>query len=362
MVALRHSWQEQRQRRQQELAQRRQQVQVALAVVRQERESKAAQVRNQLNTFRIYLADETALWQVNQQLFRLELQESVQTLRQETRDFLAYSQLERQIQAEEVTQRLEKFVQALRQEMTQFLSLTAAERSLMTEQVTQELRTFHTELTANVADLRQTLQADLAFLHHTTQADLATHQRQRAEMRSQQIQAISAFVEQLRDQVQAELWELSLIRQDRAQQLQHTLAHSRNQRQAQVNQLFQQLANFRAELRQYCTNLQAEVWGDVERPSSVQSAAIASQPTPTIVTPAASQPTTVTQTEAAREIDVEKAIYNYLHEVQGARLAELETVLILNRIQAVDGLRSLITKGLITQRDRVYYTLEELSL
>ena len=362
MVALRHSWQEQRHQRQQELAQRRQQVQAALAVVRQERESKAAQVRSQLNNFRANLADETALWQVNQQLFRLELQESVQTLRQDTRDFLEYSQLERQIQAEEVTKRLQKFVQALRQETTQFLTLTAAERSLMVEQLTQELRTFHIALTANVAYLRQTLQAELALLQLETQTCLSTYQRQRLEMRSQQVQALSTFVEQLRDQVQAELWELALIRQDRAQQLQQTLVHSRNQRQAQVSELFQQFANFRTELRQYCADLQATVWGNVEHQPSAQSVAIASQSsTPTVVTPA-SQSATAAQAETAREIDVEKAIYNYLYEVQGARLAELETALELNRIQAVDGLRSLITKGLITQRDRVYYTQEELSL
>ncbi len=362
MVALRHSWQEQRHQRQQELAQRRQQVQATLAAVRQERESKAAQVRNRLNSFRANLADETALWQVNQQLFRLELQESVQTLRQDTQDFLEYSQLERQIQAEEVTKRLQKFVQALRQNTAQFLALTAAERSLMAEQLTQELNTFHTALTANVAYLRQTLQAELALLQLETQTCLSTYQQQRSEMRSQQIQALSTFVEQLRDQVQAELCELALIRQDRAQQLHQTLANSRNQRQAQVRELFQQLANFRAELRQYCADLQVAVWGDVEHQPSAQSDAIAPQPSTATVVAPASQPATTAQADVVSGIDVEKVIYNYLYEVQGARLAELETALELNRIQAVDGLRSLITKGLITQRDRVYYTQEELSL
>ncbi len=50
----------------------------------------------------------------------------------------------------------------------------------------------------------------------------------------------------------------------------------------------------------------------------------------------------------------EAAIHAYIHEVKGARLTEIETALGMNRFQAVDALRSLIKKGLVTQRDRTY--------
>lgn len=50
----------------------------------------------------------------------------------------------------------------------------------------------------------------------------------------------------------------------------------------------------------------------------------------------------------------EAAIHAYIHEIKGARLTEIETALGMNRFQAVDALRSLIKKGLVTQRDRTY--------
>jgi hypothetical protein len=54
----------------------------------------------------------------------------------------------------------------------------------------------------------------------------------------------------------------------------------------------------------------------------------------------------------------EKEVYNHIHTVNGARLTEIESSLEINRFQAVDALRSLIKKGLITQRDRVYLAQE----
>jgi len=50
----------------------------------------------------------------------------------------------------------------------------------------------------------------------------------------------------------------------------------------------------------------------------------------------------------------EATIHAYILEIKGARLTEIETALGMNRFQAVDALRSLIKKGLVTQRDRTY--------
>lgn len=368
MVALRHLWQEQRRQRQQQLAQRQQQVQAALAATRQQRQVRATQIHHKLAAFRADLTEESELWQANQHLFRLQLQQSVQALKQETQNFLAYSQLERQVQAEELAEQLDSFVQKLQQQTSEFLSLTAIERSLMAEQLAQDLRQFHSELNVSVALLRQETQAQLATLQHNTQAQLSANQQRRVLMRTQQAKELTTFVEKLSADVQSYLWELELLRQERAQQLQQTLSQSRSDRQADVAALFQRFGQFRTELQEYCTNLRGAVWGvdlknQLDHSQTSPPAPLLqergtrskeqSNPEPTSAPIPAAQPAAV---------EIEKEVYNYLHQVQGARLAELETALEINRIQAVDVLRSLITKGLITQRDRVYYTQEEFNL
>jgi predicted DNA-binding transcriptional regulator len=294
-------------------------------------------------------------------------------LKQETQNFLAYSQLERQVQAEELAEQLDSFVQKLQQQTSDFLSLTVIERSLMAEQLTQDLRQFHSELNVSVALLRQETQTQLATLQHNTQALLAANQQQRVLMRTQQAKELTTFIEKLSADVQSYLWELELLRQERAQQLQQTLSQSRSDRQADVTALFQRFGQFRAELQQYCTNLRASVWG-ADLDTNHQSSSIdLNQPSPRLRHPSPvvegmgertnPEPTSAPiPTAQPAAVEVEKEVYNYLHQVQGARLAELETALEINRIQAVDVLRSLITKGLITQRDRVYYTQEEFNL
>lgn len=59
---------------------------------------------------------------------------------------------------------------------------------------------------------------------------------------------------------------------------------------------------------------------------------------------------------------IEKEVYHHIYHTQGARLTELESALNLNRFQTVDALRSLIKKGLVTQRDRMYLIQEDVSL
>lgn len=55
----------------------------------------------------------------------------------------------------------------------------------------------------------------------------------------------------------------------------------------------------------------------------------------------------------------ETEIYQYLRHSQGARVSEIEETLKINRVQAVDGLRSLIKKGKIKQgNDRIFLIQE----
>lgn len=375
MVALKDLWRAQHQQRQQETIQRQQQVRAALALIRQERHHQALQVRAHLNTFRSHLAQENEIRLANQHLFQLQLQQQIQQLQQKTQVFLDNVREIRQIQAKQLAQQLDEFVQALQQQTQSFLELTAAERSLMAQQLNQDLQRFHIHLSQTVIALRQDLQRQLAVLHQETQTTLAAHQQNRQALHLQQAQQLAEFIEQLRSDVQSYLQQLGLERQERAEELQNLLAQARNQRQTDVAALFGRFADFRVQLQQFHTSLQDSVWGttdSLEPLIGLATKAESLEPVDSAVTSTASslssKTTTVetAQTSATNAVpsplELEKSVYNYLYQVQGARLAEIESVLALNRFQTVDALSSLITKGLVIQRDRIYYIQEEFGL
>lgn len=354
MTALKDQWHEQRQQRQQELLDRQQQVRETLTSFQQERQIKALQLRDDLSLFQSQIQQQTA----------------------------------------------------------EFLSACAADRSLMAQQLSQELTHFHSKLTASVAALRQGLHIKIRELQVETRMMLKLNQEQRIRTQMQLAKDLALFVDNLRSDVQAYLAELELVRQDRAHQLQTMLQQDREHRAAEMEQLFQEFHEFRAELHQYCVDLRSLVWGTE---GSTQSATVqpqtvkAVQPTPKAtpkavpsiapkvvaapqpvapaprpqpvapVAPVIAEPVAaaaVVQPEIltvvpsnpapkpmqADSAQLEKEIYNHIHQVQGARLTEIETALDINRFQAVDALRSLIKKGLITQRDRIYLIQEEVSL
>jgi hypothetical protein len=204
-----------------------------------------------------------------------------------------------------------------------------------------------------------------------------------------------------------------------------------------MDALFNDLSEFRGELRQFCSDLRASVWGGntstatPAQPASAKAPATTVKPAPVKTQPSvkpepvkpklASIPKPVAKPEpeiaapapvaaspvakavsapvsspvaepevAAPEViaapavvtvvetsddasasaksalrdamQLEQEIYTHIYQVKGARLTEIETALNINRFQAVDALRSLIKKGLITQRDRIYLIQEEVSL
>jgi gas vesicle GvpC-like protein len=360
VISLKDSWREQQRQRQQEVAQRQQQVQDLLAGLQRDRQTKALQLHDDLS------------------LFQLELQEN-------TRNFLARVSQERQAQAQQVTQELREFAQTLQAQTAHFLTLIATDRAVMAEQLAQDLNQFHTQLNETVALLRQALQQRVQQIKQDTQNLLTDSHNHRIQTHQQIVQDLMTFVDTLCAEVQTYLAELELMRQDRAQELQKTLKQTRDRRLAEVEILFQQLSQFRAELRQYCADLQASVWGTAlleDVPVSLIKPASASIKTSQPVVPAAVEtvkPSTVAieaiaavpssvppanqpkppQTDAGQ---LEENIYNYIHQLQGARLTEIESALGINRFQVVDALRALIKRGLITQRDRVYLIQEEASL
>lgn len=180
-------------------------------------------------------------------------------------------------------------------------------------------------------------------------------------------------VEVLRSNVQCYLGELTTQRQQQAEQLWQDLQESRTNREIEMQQLFDHFLEFRAELHHFHQTLHDYVWGTGTVASTSTEALPASQ-TATLAKSAAqntqpsAEPTKKNGVKTSHSapsgtqkaaVDHEKAVYTFLHESRGARLTQIEAALNLNRFQTVDALRSLIKKGLITQRDRVYLLQEE---
>lgn len=364
VTALKDQWQQQRQQRQQQLAQRQQQVRQMLAVFQQERQLKAEQLRDNLS------------------LLQIERQH-------ETHQFLTRVNQQRQIEAEYLTVLLSNFSLTLRSQTADFLTAKAADRSLMTQQLSQDLSHFRSQLNASVAALRTVLQTRVQSLQAETQTLLSASNRYRVRMRRQQVRDLSSFVVALQTQVQDYLVELELLRQERAQQLHHRLQQSHDRRLSDINALFQQLAEFRAELQRDRAALSRLVWGDaVDQPMAVEPQVDRLVGDRINSLPSDSQPICQSQilqssvpsstgSDAPTEIlervipslniqsnsaQLEQVIYNYIYQAQGARLSEIESALGVNRFQSVDALRALIRRGLITQRDRIYLIQEEVRL
>ena len=63
---------------------------------------------------------------------------------------------------------------------------------------------------------------------------------------------------------------------------------------------------------------------------------------------------------ASSGVAYEREVYRYLQQSQGSRVSEIQAALEINRVQAIDALRSLIKKGLLMQRDdRLYIAQKE---
>lgn len=333
-MSLQESWRLQRQQRQQEIAQRQQVVNQFLATNREQRLNQASQLRSDLSLFREAIAMNDASRRSDFQEFQSELERFCAQLRAETRSFLTEAGQHRAMTARKLSQDLDLFMQMLRQQTAQLLSIAAIERRLMAQQLEKELTT---------------------------------------------------FVSDLRSDVQSYLLEMETARYRRAEELSQELQQSRRAREAEMQAIFQQLAKFRGELRQFCQSLRQSVWADQPVTSAPSPApVVASKPKPVAkpmvalsVPVAPVLPATIGAFRNGDEVSVvpaqpskvpakdtiayEKDVYNYIHQAHGARLTEIESSLGINRFQAVDALRLLIKKGMITQRDRIYLAQEDLA-
>jgi len=264
----------------------------------------------------------------------------------------------------------------------------------------RDLQRDRQQLSSAVLSLRQNLKSQLQSLKTETHSLLTSYQQQRQKMQQQQAKELAASVIFLQAEVQDYLDQLAAQRPIRAAEIQQMLKLDRIRRQSAIETLFQELAAFHAELRQYRQTLSQSIWGEAievaqadelssiltaENVSSspiikADSAVIEQQvavecsesiePAAELVEPAI-EPAELIEVEPAETAPIadpwieadqptrallknEERVHGYLAAQQGARLTEIET-LGLTRFQIVDALRSLTQKGLIQQRDRLYF-------
>lgn len=372
-MVLKDSWLQLRQKRQQEAAQRRQQVSTLLRKTQEHRHEKASLLRSDLSLFREMLAADVAS---QRQMFQVYHQ----TRQQETQAFLSEIRDRRYEKAQETAQHLSNFVDRLQQQTSEFLAVTTAERGLMSQQLACDLKTFQTTLVKTVEILRRRLQADMQAMQVETHALLENAHHRRVQMRIQQMEDLSTFVTQLQAEVQQYLADAAIARQERAIELADLLEQSEAKRKKEVQALFERFAEFRSRLHQF-------VWGEtatcveqdseatallvqvslpgVEPPAqksvSIAKAASPKGFVPTKQSSLAGKSVKPEPLEESADRANEEKVFQYIDQVQEARLTEIESALELSRYQAIESLRSLIQKGMIVQRNRVYRVSEAFS-
>lgn len=398
-MTMKDEWQEQRQQRQQEVAHRQQKVLATLALTRQERQNRASQLRSDLSLFMDGLDRENETRLARSRQFQQELQQFYLGLQQQTQGFLASASEQRQAQAQQMAEDLDRYIQSLQDQTARFLAAKASDRAAMAKQLAADLFNFQVNLKKTVESLRQEIrelhqqiQMDVQALKADTQRSLRAMQQKRLQDQVKLVKALMFFAENLRSEVQSYCAELDLMRQQRAHNLHQQLRQTRRNRQVEMQALFNRFREFRAELRAFHADLQKTVGIQMPVPQPAQPA-YSAKPSLTVsegtngstftppvvqlaspaVMPASSMKVPVVPSEISMlaqpseqadqvpPLQYEKDVYNHLHKVAGARLVEIESALGINRFQAVDALRSLIKKGLITQRDRVYLVQESLT-
>ena len=320
-MALRNSWQHDRQQRQQQVLQRRQEVSAMLQEIQAERQMQASQLRSDLSLFREALSHDAAARR----------------------------------------QKLQKYCEILHDQMQDFLAIAHADRELMSQQLKYDLVEFRATLDKTVSALRNDIQTDLRSLQDQVYEFLNESQKQRLKQHIRLTRNLAIFVEQLRSQVASFLADSALERQEQAISLDQMLKQSRIDRTIEVEQLFRKFAECRSHLQHYRSELRRSIWGEAVEIESEIKPEVKPEPMKSAAKPfIAKKPIKIASAAKPAPVVIsdEEKIFQYLEDMQGARLTEIESALSMNRVQAVEGLRSLIQQGKITQRDRLYLISE----
>lgn len=344
-MALLDEWRSQREERQQEVRSRQQNVRLTIATLQEERLTQGLHDRN---------------WR----------QQAYTNLQRQTQQFLTATSSNRRIQAELLAKKLDEFRRSLSLQTAQFLAETTTDREKLATATLKELREFHATLSATLATLRQQRQDRIEMLQNQTQELLTSSYLQRIQTQAQLNRQLTVWMEALRSDIQSYLQELELMGEARRRQLHQSFQESRAQRLAEAQQIRDRHARFQAQLHLYRQNLQFEVWGEHSKIVSkthpgYQGSKIGFQPV------AAEAPIKLEADMKAKPAEAikpnmtalqEQLVYNYIRQGKGARLTEIEAATALSRVQTVDALRSLLQKGSIVQRDRLYLSLDAVTV
>jgi hypothetical protein len=378
-MALKDTWQEDRQRRQAKALQRQKKVNEFLAAARQARGTQATDLHAELALARQQRSQHNQI---------------------------------RQAEFQTLKAGLEQFRASLQMDVANFLHATRDRRFVLAQNIHQRLQQFHIELQTTVQQSRQSTQMDLATLKAATQEQLVDYYQQRTQQQIETRQQLAEFITNLRRDMQQYLQGVDTHQQIQAADQQADLQRSRTALTEDVQAMFKQFADFRIQLQSFHLALSESVWGPsamtpprlnpvnqsqtigsaiaqppiasptqaalanlrgTTRPSSIAVARpLEAAATRTTATAVRSGVKTTEKTTVKSSGDIathpiaaqEKAVYQLLHQLQknqsqGARLTEIEATLKINRFQAVDALRSLIKKGVIRQRDRLYFLQNE---
>lgn len=410
-MALKNSWQHLRQQRHQQLTHRRQVVASTLEEMQKHRQEEASQLRSDLGLFRYCLASDGETRRQELQQYRLDLQN-------QTHNFLIQVRDRRYTQAQDLADHLNAFVTQLQQQTAESLALSQAERELMAQQLAHDLSVFRSALDQKAAILQGNIQADIQTLQAETSllrseveqylVDRAIERQARAielgeflqqsELeRAEKFQELSNRLAEFRAHLKQFVWgedptpvkavtpvtaatpvkvdapvkasvpvkpvvhvapksvasqgvpstkiapptSISALRKP-ATTMAKPAAAGRQQPVSSVR------AN--APLR-VASLTQAKQFAKSEQPTPVKPAAVAK---PAVNTPSSQQKAVISEEQIHEE-----RVFQYIDLMEGARLTEIESSLDMSRFQTVEALRSLIQKGMITQRDRMYRVLEE---
>ena len=375
MTALYDQWQAARQQRQDEVLDRRDQVDADLERWQSDRLADAVQLHQNLAQMVADLESETQLWlaQTTQQrhakipLMRQSLQQYAQKLQLETQAKIANLHEQREVDTAALRQRLQQDCQAMQESVS-------------------DLRL---DIVQDLKKIRQRVQA----IKKETAVMQAGHRQEQAMVRSELLPKLANYVDDLQAEVQESLAEVAVLRQQAAAAQQAQRQHDRQVLADSVDGLFDQLAAFRHDLQEQRQALTASVWGDgavaavpepgarpprMKRsspvaqvtPKSAPKALVARPPSTSKLKSAAAKPAAkpvakpepdvvVSAPVKTKTPSLDEVVYNYLHLSPGARLAEIEAELGINRFQAVDALRSLMEKDLIVKENRTYHVQEE---
>lgn len=326
-----------------------------------------------------------AQWQAARQL----RQQAIVHRRQQTRDEL--NRCHSQRLDESAQQRCLLLQQHTSRQVEVALCLEQLQhnRLLQAQQLHQALLDDHRELEATVSDLRLRLLQDLRPIQQQAADWRQQSQTRQALVRSQLLPALKASRIELQQSVTAALDTLTAARLAAQAPRQH-------QRQQARQALAANVADFRQACRRSAAALKLQIWGQPAATAPLTTDGAAKAPTAPIAPtqlaptapqppaaeavatslaaaaglPALAQPQAAVLEPAAASLPVaaptapeptllEEALYNFLHQRQGARLQEIEASLEISRFQAVDTLRSLIQKQLVSQADRIYHVQEE---